>query len=168
MGFCLFNNVAVLARFLQARGKRVCIVDWDVHHGNGTQDIFWDDAEVGYCSLHQSPLYPGTGAANETGAGNIFNIPLRGGLGDNEYLEVFDTEVVPWVEARTPDIVLVSAGFDAHAQDPLAGMQLSSAVFGEFTRRLVQWPILSLLEGGYDLDGLGEGVMQHVQALVDG
>ena len=167
MGFCLFNNVAVLARFLNAHGKSVCIVDWDVHHGNGTQDIFKDDAAVGYCSLHQSPLYPGTGAANETGAGNILNLPMRSGLGDREYLEAFDQRVVPWVYERAPDILLISAGFDAHRDDPLAGMRLSSAAFGEFTRRLLGRPILSLLEGGYDLEGLAGGVQAHVQALVD-
>ena len=167
MGFCLFNNVAVLARFLHAHGKSVCIVDWDVHHGNGTQDIFRDDATVGYCSLHQSPLYPGTGAASETGAGNILNIPLPSGMGDHGYLEVFDRRVVPWVSERDPDVLLISAGFDAHRDDPLAGMRLSSAAFGEFTRRLPGRPILSLLEGGYDLEGLAGGVQAHVQALVD-
>ncbi len=166
MGFCLFNNVAVLARFL-ARKKSVCIVDWDVHHGNGTQDIFLDDPEVGYCSLHQSPLYPGTGAADETGAGNILNLPMRAGLGDNEYLAAFDEAVVPWVNERDPDILLISAGFDAHRNDPLAGMRLSSGAFGEFTRKLLGRPILSVLEGGYDLEGLAGGVVAHVKALLE-
>jgi acetoin utilization deacetylase AcuC-like enzyme len=168
MGFCLFNNIAVLARFLHGKGKRVAILDWDVHHGNGTQDIFYDDAEVGYCSLHQSPLYPGTGYANETGAGNILNLPMRGGWGDSEYLKAFDETVVPWIEARAPDVLLVSAGFDAHEDDPLAGMKLTSDVFGEFTRRVLKWPVLSLLEGGYGLEGLAASARSHVAALCEG
>jgi len=166
MGFCIFNNVAVLARFLQARGKRVAILDWDVHHGNGTQDIFFDDPEVGYCSLHESPQYPGTGAANETGAGNVLNLPMRPGSGDEEYLHAFDNHVVGWIEQRAPDVLLVSAGFDAHINDPLAGMRLSSEVYGEFTRRIAGRPILSLLEGGYDLEGLSTAVREHVRALI--
>ena len=168
MGFCIFNNVAVLARFLHAAGKAVAILDWDVHHGNGTQDIFWDDAEVGYCSLHQSPLYPGTGYADETGAGNILNLPLRGGSGRSEYLAEIDSRVIPWLEDRAPDVLLVSAGFDAHIRDPLAGMGLVDDDFAEFTRRLgARWPILGLLEGGYDLEGLSTSVRAHLQALID-
>lgn len=167
MGFCLFNNMAVLARFLQARGEGVAILDWDVHHGNGTQDIFRDDPGIGYCSLHQSPLYPGTGRADETGAGNILNLPLPAGSGDQEYLRVFDQQVLPWIEERAPDLLLVSAGFDAHHDDPLAGMGLSSGVFGDFTRRLAGRPILSLLEGGYDLVGLSTSVREHLSALIE-
>ncbi|MHC4338711.1 MAG: histone deacetylase family protein [Planctomycetota bacterium] len=167
MGFCLVNNAAVLARFLQSRGKRVAIVDWDVHHGNGTQDIFWREPEVGYCSLHEFPFYPGTGSADEAGAGNILNIPLRAGCGDIEYQAAFDDRVLPWLDERAPDIVIVSAGFDAHAADPLAGMDLSAESFAAFTRKLLDWPILSLLEGGYDLDGLASSVRAHLQVLVD-
>ena len=168
MGFCLFNNIAVLARLLQARGKRVCILDFDVHHGNGTQDIFWSEPEIGYCSLHQMPLWPGTGAASETGAGNILNIPMRPGNGDAEYLAAFDEIVVPWLDERAPDVLLISAGFDAHARDPLAQMNLTSEAYGEMTRRVLGRPVLSLLEGGYDLTGLADGVYAHVGALIDG
>ena len=168
MGFCIFNNAAVLARALRARGKRTCIVDWDVHHGNGTQDILWDDPEIGYLSLHQHPLYPGTGRPDETGAGNILNLPLPAGSGDTEYLRAFDDRVLPWIGERDPDIVIVSAGFDAHRNDPLAGMQLSSGAFGRFTEKLLGRPILGLLEGGYDLDGLAGSARAHVEALVSG
>jgi acetoin utilization deacetylase AcuC-like enzyme len=168
MGFCLFNNVAVLARFLQAEGKGVCIVDWDVHHGNGTQDIFWTDADVGYCSLHQFPFYPGSGAPQETGAGNILNIPLAAGSGSAEYRAAFAEQVVPWLDTRAPDVVLVSAGFDAHARDPLAQMRLSSDDFAEFTRMLLGRPLLSVLEGGYDLEGLASSVRAHLDTLIAG
>jgi len=167
MGFCLVNNAAVLARFLQSRGKRVAIVDWDVHHGNGTQDIFWREPEVGYCSLHEYPFYPGTGGADESGAGNILNIPLRAGCGDTEYQAAFQDKALPWLDERAPDIVIVSAGFDAHAADPLAGMDLSAESFAALTRKLLDWPILSLLEGGYNLDGLATSVRAHLQVLVD-
>jgi len=168
MGFCIFNNIAILARFLQSNGKRVCILDFDVHHGNGTQDILWNEPEIGFCSLHQMPLWPGSGARDETGAGNIRNIPMRPGNGDAEYLQAFDKIVVPWLDDRAPDVLLVSAGFDAHERDPLAQMNLSSEAYGEMTRRVLGRPILSLLEGGYDLTGLADGVHSHVSALIDG
>ncbi|MHC4817390.1 MAG: histone deacetylase family protein [Planctomycetota bacterium] len=166
MGFCLFNNVAVLARFLHAAGKRVGIVDWDVHHGNGTQDIFWNDPEIGYCSVHQFPFYPGTGAAHETGAGNILNVPLPAGSGSAEYRTAFEKKILPWLNTRAPDVVLVSAGFDAHARDPLAEMQLSADDFKTFTRMLLDRPLLSVLEGGYDLEGLAASARAHVEVLV--
>ncbi|MGH7163791.1 MAG: histone deacetylase family protein, partial [Planctomycetota bacterium] len=168
MGFCLLNNVAVLARALQHAGRRVAVVDWDVHHGNGTQDIFRDDAGVGFVSLHQSPLYPWSGTEEERGAGNVVNVPLAAGCGDAEYLAAFEAEVLPFLQERCPDVVLVSAGFDAHARDPLAQMELTSAAFGEFTRLLRGRPILSVLEGGYDLDALSSSVRAHVGALVEG
>ncbi len=170
MGFCLFNNIAFLARHLQEHGKRVAILDWDVHHGNGTQEIFQDDPEVLFVSLHQWPLWPGTGAAEERGAGNIVNIPLPSGSGDEVYLRAFEEQALPALRDHGPDVVLVSAGFDAHARDPLAGMQLSDEAFGIFTERLlaeVQRPVLSVLEGGYDLQALGSGARAHVQALVE-
>ena len=167
MGFCLFNNIAILARFLTAAGKRTAILDWDVHHGNGTQDIFWDDAAVGYLSLHQSPLWPGSGRRDETGAGNIKNVPMPPGSGDAEYLAAFEREVEPWLAERNPDVLLVSAGFDAHRNDPLANQELSTEVFAEFTRRILGRPILSLLEGGYDLEGLASSAAAHVAALID-
>jgi len=167
MGFCLLGNVSVLAYFLRAAGKRVAIVDWDVHHGNGTQDILWSEPEIGFLSLHQWPLYPGTGRESETGAGNIRNVPLPAGSGDAEYGAVFDEVVVPWLQDRRPEVVLVSAGFDAHARDPLASQALSSDAFGEFTRKLARWPVLSVLEGGYDLVALEESTRAHIGALVD-
>jgi len=167
MGFCLIGNVSVLAHFLRDQGRRVAIVDWDVHHGNGTQDIFRDVPEVGFLSLHQWPLWPGTGRASETGAENIRNICMPPGSGDADYLRAFDEQVLPWLDERDPDVILVSAGFDAHRADPLANQEVSSEGFGEFTRRLLSRgrPILSLLEGGYDLPALEESVREHVGAL---
>ncbi len=166
MGFCLFNNVAVLARFLHARGKCVCIVDWDVHHGNGTQDIFWKDEDVGYASLHQFPFYPGTGAEHETGAGNIRNVPLAAGSGSAEYRAAFERKILPWLAEREPDIVLVSAGFDAHLRDPLAQMRLDAEDYAAFTRMLLDRSLLSVLEGGYDLEGLAASVRAHLEVLI--
>jgi acetoin utilization deacetylase AcuC-like enzyme len=168
MGFCLMGNISILAYALRAAGKRVAIVDWDVHHGNGTQDILWNEPEIGFLSLHQWPLYPGTGRESETGAGNIRNVPMPAGSGDAEYGEAFDSIVLPWLEQRSPDVVLVSAGFDAHARDPLASQELSSEAFGEFTEKLSRWPILSLLEGGYDLVALETAVRCHLEALQRG
>jgi len=167
MGFCLFNNVAIAARFLAARGKRVAILDWDVHHGNGTQAIFWRDPSVRFLSLHQYPLWPMTGRRDERGAGNIFNIPMPPRSGDAEYLEAFDREVVPWLEEGKPDVLLVSAGFDAHAADPLAQQRLSTGTFAEFTKKVARQPVLSFLEGGYDLDALGASARAHVAALIE-
>jgi acetoin utilization deacetylase AcuC-like enzyme len=168
MGFCLFNNVALLARFLHGRGKRVCVVDWDVHHGNGTQEILWGDAEIGFCSLHQFPFYPGTGTESETGAGNVLNVPLTAGCDGDDYRSAFDSRVLPWIESRAPEVILVSAGFDAHARDPLAEMLLDAEDYAWFTRALIGRPILSLLEGGYDLQGLGDSVRAHLEALLAG
>jgi acetoin utilization deacetylase AcuC-like enzyme len=167
MGFCLFNNVAIVARFLTAKGKRVSILDWDVHHGNGTQDIFRDDPSVRFLSLHQFPLWPMSGRRAERGQGNIFNIPMDPGSGDREYLEAFDREVVPWLEEGRPDVLLVSCGFDAHEGDPLAQQRLSTEAFAEFTRKVARQPVLSLLEGGYDLDALAASARAHVEALIE-
>lgn len=178
MGFCLVNHVAVLARYLQRQHglKRVLIVDFDVHHGNGTQDIFYADDTVMYVSSHQAGAYPGTGHAAERGRGKgegyTRNIPLRPGSGDEEVLKVYhDTVLMEGLEFM-PDFVLVSAGFDAHARDPLAGLNFSSEVFGELTRILqviaynsCEGRLISLLEGGYDLVGLSEGVEHHLRAL---
>lgn len=169
MGFCLIGNISVLAHFLRDQGKRVAIVDWDVHHGNGTQDIFRDVEDVGFLSLHQWPLWPGTGRESERGAGNIRNVCMAPGSGDVEYLRAFDEIVLPWLDDRNPDVVLVSAGFDAHAADPLANQQVSTNGFGEFTQRLLSRgrPILSLLEGGYDLPALQASVREHVRVLCE-
>jgi len=169
MGFCLIGNISVLAHFLRDQGRRVAIVDWDVHHGNGTQDIFWNEPDVGFLSLHQWPLWPGSGRESDRGAGNIRNVCMPPGSGDEEYLRAFDETVLPWLDERNPDVILISAGFDAHRADPLANQEVSSEGFGEFTRKLLSRgrPILSLLEGGYDLRALEESVREHVGALCE-
>jgi acetoin utilization deacetylase AcuC-like enzyme len=178
MGFCFFNNVAVAARRAQtAHGaERVAIVDWDVHHGNGTQDIFWSDDSVLYASTHQMPLYPGTGAKSERGDHDtIVNAPLRAGDGGERFREAFETVILPRVEAFGPDLVLISAGFDAHWRDPLANLQLTEADFAWATQQLMdiadrrcQGRVVSLLEGGYDLEGLARSTAAHVKALMRG
>ncbi|MBX3699878.1 MAG: histone deacetylase family protein [Dokdonella sp.] len=176
MGFCLFNNIAVgAAHALAAHGlERVAVVDFDVHHGNGTQDIFWSEARVLYASTHQSPLYPGTGASDETGLGNIINAPLPPDAGSSQFRTAFDTIVLPALEAFAPQLVLVSAGFDAHRLDPLANLNLEAADYAWVTRRLVALAmrhaggrLVSSLEGGYDLDALRESSAAHVAALLD-
>ncbi len=172
MGFCLFNNVAVGARYAQRiHGvKNVAILDWDVHHGNGTQHIFEDDPTVFYISLHQYPFYPGTGSRDENGTGDgkgfILNIPLPAGSGEKRYLAAFRDEIIPTLEKYKPELLLISAGFDAHANDPLGGMKLTEESFGVMTRLVKHVaPIVSVLEGGYDLDGLARSVHSHIAEL---
>jgi acetoin utilization deacetylase AcuC-like enzyme len=175
MGFCFVNTAALIARLAQQKHgiKRVAIMDFDVHHGNGTQDIFWSDASVMYASTHEMPLYPGTGNAHETGAhGNIVNAPLRGGDGSAEFRAAITDLVLPGIRAFEPELVVISAGFDAHALDPLASLQLRGPDFAFATRELMaiadasaKGRIISVLEGGYDLDGLSEGVEAHLAAL---
>jgi acetoin utilization deacetylase AcuC-like enzyme len=178
MGFCLFNNVAVLARYLQRQHglDNILIVDWDVHHGNGTQHIFEDDPSVLYFSTHQYPFYPGTGASSETGRGRgqgfTMNVPLRAGAGDDTYIAVFEQQLLPRALAYRPDCVLVSAGFDAHYADPLAQMQVTeegyrrlTQVVKEIAATCCQHRLISVLEGGYDLDALGRSVSVHVDEL---
>ena len=156
MGFCIFNNVAIAARAAQADGVgRVAIVDFDVHHGNGTQDVFADDDSVLFVSLHQWPFYPGTGGPDDQ-AETTLNIPLHAGCGDAEYAHAFDRAVTPAVEAFDPELMLVSAGFDAHEQDPLAEMRVTRDGFAELARRCAALAprTAAVLEGGYNLDTL--------------
>ncbi len=180
MGFCLLNNIAVAARAAQHSGQaaRVAIVDWDVHHGNGTQHAFEDDPSVLFISLHGHPLYlyPGTGFETERGVGAglgaTINLPLLPGTSDEAYRRVFEQSVVPAVDAFRPDLIMISAGFDAHADDPIGNLNLSDETYGWLTQRVVDLAeghcrgrIVSVLEGGYNLDALGRSVREHVCAL---
>jgi acetoin utilization deacetylase AcuC-like enzyme len=179
MGFCLINNVAVAARRALETGglQRVLIVDWDVHHGNGTQEVFWRDGRVMYVSTHQSPLYPGTGWPEEKGegkaAGLIRNYPLRPGSGDAELLAALDDALAAAAEFR-PQLVFISAGFDAHRDDPLASLAITDAGFAEAARRVRRLAdetcagrVVSVLEGGYNVEVLARAAVAHVRALME-
>ncbi len=176
MGFCFFNNAAVAARHARAAhgAGRVAILDWDVHHGNGTQDIFWDDPNVLYASTHQMPLFPGTGARGERGDHDtIVNAPLHAGDGSTAFRSALDDLILPRIVAFRPDLIIVSAGFDAHRRDPLGQIELDEQDFAWATRRVLDVAqasaggrVVSLLEGGYDLQGLSQSVAAHVAALM--
>jgi acetoin utilization deacetylase AcuC-like enzyme len=178
MGFCLFNSAATAARYAQDHHglTRAAIVDFDVHHGNGSQDIFWSDASVMYCSTHEMPLYPGTGARDERGEhDNIVNAPLRSGDGGPKFREAFENTILPRLKAFAPDIIIVSAGFDAHMRDPLASLNLLEPDFAWATQKIMeqadasaQGRVVSVLEGGYDLEGLSQSAAAHVTTLMRG
>ncbi len=178
MGFCLFNNAAIAARYAQKTHgvERAAVVDFDVHHGNGSQDIFWSDKSVMYCSTHEMPLYPGTGAVGERGEFNtIVNAPLSAGDGGDAFREAFETVILPRLREFKPDVFIISAGFDAHTRDPLANLNLVEADFSWVTKKLMEIAdtsakgrVVSLLEGGYDLQGLSRSVAAHVTALMHG
>ncbi len=178
MGFCLFNNIAVGARYAQQKYgvERVAILDWDVHHGNGTQEIFWTDPSVLYVSTHQYPLWPGTGASNETGEGAgegyTVNCPMRPGSGEQEFLDAFANRIMPALHRYRPELLLISAGFDAHTADPLANLNLTEESFGKLTQfaaeiatKYCNGRIVSVLEGGYNLDALARSVGVHLNVL---
>jgi len=175
MGFCLFNGVAIAA--LHARvahgAERVAVVDFDVHHGNGTQAAFWSERDLFYGSTHQMPLFPGTGALDETGVGNIFNAPLKPGDDGDEFRAAYETRILPALDAFAPDFLLISAGFDAHLKDPLAQLRMVEADFAWVTGKLLEAAgkhckgrLVSTLEGGYDLDALASSAAIHVETLM--
>jgi acetoin utilization deacetylase AcuC-like enzyme len=178
MGFCLFNSAAIAARYAQKKhgAERVAVVDFDVHHGNGSQDIFWSDRSVMYCSTHEMPLYPGTGSITERGEFNtVVNAPLRAGDGGEQFKQAMEGVIFPRLREFKPDLMVISAGFDAHTRDPLANLNLVEADYSWVTKKLMEIAdasakgrIVSMLEGGYDLQGLSRSVAAHVTALMRG
>ena len=173
-GFCYINNVAVSARYLQKHYdvNKLAIIDFDVHHGNGTQEIFYKDQSVAYGSSHEFPLFPGTGAENETGVGNIFNATLNAGTASKDFLQIFDQKVLNPIDKFKPEVILISAGFDAHKRDPLANINLESEDFFKITKNIIdiakthsKGRVISFLEGGYDLKALSESIIEHLDAL---
>jgi acetoin utilization deacetylase AcuC-like enzyme len=178
LGFCLFNNVAVLARYLQKQNglDKILILDWDVHHGNGTQHTFEQDPSILYVSTHQYPFYPGTGAASETGSGRgegaTLNCPMPAGADDALYESAFREKILPQIEAFVPDALIISAGFDAHADDPLAPINLSTEFFGWMSERMMEVAdryaggrLISMLEGGYNVNRLPLCIEEHLKVL---
>ena len=176
MGFCLFSNAAIAGLYARKKhgAERVAVIDFDVHHGNGTQDIFWSNKDMFYGSTHEMPLFPGTGAVSERGVGNIHNAPLRARDGGEQFREAVESRILPALHDFGPDILIVSAGFDAHQADPLANLRLVEADFLWATEKLAATAkrhcngrIVSMLEGGYDLNALARSVAVHVKALMD-
>ncbi len=176
MGFCLFNNIAIAAAYARKYYdiNRVAIVDFDVHHGNGTQKAFYEEADVLYASSHEMPHYPGTGYPTETGAGNIVNVPLTAGDGSDEFRKKYDQIILPAVKHFQPELILLSAGFDAHKDDPLASIRLETEDYAWVTRQIMEIAdicctsrIISVLEGGYNLKALGDSVSAHIGALLN-
>jgi acetoin utilization deacetylase AcuC-like enzyme len=176
MGFCIFANAAIAGLYARKKygAERIAVVDFDVHHGNGTQDIFWSDKNLYLGSTHQMPLYPGTGALSETGVGNIWNAPLRPGDAGDRFKEAFEARILPALRSFAPDIVLISAGFDAHQDDPLANLRLVEPDFAWATAKIADVAdkhahgrLVSMLEGGYNLAALARSVGVHVRALMD-
>jgi len=178
MGFCFYNTIAVVAEYLREQPgiERVFILDWDVHHGNGTQHLFEGREDVFYASIHRYPFYPGTGASRErgvgAGAGTTLNLPMPGGAVDAQWLSAFEAQIPPAIDDYRPDAILISAGFDAHRNDPLGGMRLSANAYRQMTRTIADLAdkhcdgrILSLLEGGYDREGMAESVAVHLDEL---
>lgn len=172
MGFCIFNNIAIAAAWaVETHVKKVFIVDWDLHHGNGTQEIFYHRGDVFYFSVHQFPYYPGTGLAEETGEGAgkgaTLNVPLPAGCGDNEYLKVWDSLLLPTIKKFSPDLLLISAGFDPWKNDPLGGMRITERGFYHMARKLYETgiPMAAVFEGGYDLQNLGRIVTIAIRGL---
>jgi len=178
LGFCLFNNIGIAARYLQARHglDKIVILDWDVHHGNGTQHTFEEDPSVFYASLHQYPHYPGTGAYSERGKGSgtgaTLNCPMPAGSGNDAYEQAFVDQILPAIDSYGPDAILISAGFDAHHADPLGAISLSTEFYSWMTERMLEAAdkhaggrLISVLEGGYDLDALASSVSVHLQAM---
>ena len=175
MGFCVFNNIAIAGLHARAKhgAERIAVIDFDVHHGNGTQAMFWDDRDLYFGSTHQMPLFPGTGAVTETGVGNIWNAPLRAGDGGDVFREAFESRILPQLAMHRPDLILISAGFDAHERDPLGSLRLVEDDFAWATNKMIEIAdktckgrVVSMLEGGYDLNGLANSVGAHVQALM--
>ena len=176
MGFCFFNSIAVAAHYARKKhgAERVAVIDFDVHHGNGTQDIFFSDKNLFYASTHQMPLYPGSGALSETGVGNIWNAPLRSGDSGEQFQDAFKSRILPALNNFAPDLVMISAGFDAHKDDPLASLRMVEADFMWVTEELLKVAerhckgrVVSMLEGGYDLNALARSVVVHVKTLME-
>ena len=175
-GFCFVNNVAVTARYLQNKYKikKIAIIDFDVHHGNGTQEIFYQDKTIAYGSIHEFPLFPGTGLEQEIGIGNIFNAPIVAGTDGKDFIKILENKILNNIDKFKPEIILISAGFDAHKRDPLANINLESEDYYDLTKKIIdianihcQGRVISFLEGGYDLVALSASIKEHFLGLME-